>query len=158
MSRNKSYLEQIDELIIYHRAELERLEIARQVIASLANSNNTQKTTAEEPAADTAITIRRTTPKPTAAPAKATKADKPKAAKGVPAPARTEDKAALKEKVLSELAVSPRKSGDLIEKFAPPNPDKAEKQFVYALLYDLKRTGVVTRDEESLYRLAQTSH
>jgi len=155
MSKNRSYLEQIDDEIAYHRTELEQLQIARQVIARLGNSN--AQPPAEKPAAaaDTSITIRRVDQP---ASEKATKAVKPKAPRGVSAPARTEDKAILKQKVLSELAIAPLKSGDLIEKFAPPNPVKAEKQFIYALLYDLKRTGVVSRDDEALYSLAHTNH
>ena len=156
MSRNKSYLEQIDDLIAYHRNELEQLEVARQVIARLgSNGGSPPKAAAEQPAADTGITIRRIDQPATE---KAPKAKPKGAARSVSAPARTEDKALLKEKVLSELAIAPAKSGDLIEKFAPPNPVKAEKQFVYALLYDLKRTGIVVRDDEALHSLAHTNH
>jgi len=159
MSKNRSYLEQIDDEIAYHRTELEQLQIARQVIARLATGSNSKPTppVIEHQAADTGITIRRL--EQSAPDNKASKAAKPKtAARGVSAPARTEDKAILKQKVLNELAIAPLKSGDLIEKFAPPNPVKAEKQFIYALLYDLKRTGVVSRDDEALYSLAHTNH
>lgn len=156
--KNKSYLEQIDHLLRHHRREIERLEIARQVLVQLgAHDGRTESAPAAAP--ETAITIRRIA-EPAAEPK-----PKPKAAQvgrgNNASPERKAEKAAIREQVIDALRVEPQTSTALIARLLPAEAAKNQKQTVYDALYSLKLAGTLERGADKNYRIvapAETAH
>lgn len=152
------YIEQIDDLIAKHRAEIERLEIARSVMVELAPPPKAKVIEHRQPEpVNGKITIRRVPPQP--APVEAKAKAKGKAAKGPRlTPERQAAKKLLRDKILAALHDGPIASGALIERFLPNGTasSKNEKQTVYATMYDLKQAGVVVRGDDMVYSLTTT--
>lgn len=92
-----------------------------------------------------AITIRKVVEEPVEPPVAAAPAKKaPRKAKA--------DHAMWRERVLTRLRENgPASSTQLLKHFRLHNASKGEKQVLYQVMYDLKRLGMATRDEEMVY-------
>lgn len=135
--------EKILDQIAHHRAEILRLESALQVFEEMSGKSAKTK---QSPM----ITIRRTVPQ---AQVEAPKTETPKAKKAaLPIKSRArgiEERRKLREGVLAALAEHESMSTrQLITRFGPKNPDEADKQVIYALMYELRQAGIVTRSEK----------
>lgn len=148
MSKNRSYIDQIDELIAHHRHELERLVIARSVLVDLSDGKSANPAVIEA-TNGSAITIRRISNQP----AQPTQ----KAKKSAPRPNRKAEKEQIRQTILDDLRAMPQTSTTLIEKYRPGGT-KNEKQVIYDTLYNLKLNGVIARAEDGIYSLAHTNH
>lgn len=147
MSKNRSYIDQIDELIADHRHELERLIIARSVLVDLAEEKTPKPVI--EATNGSPITIRRIGQSSSTPP--------PKKAKAKPNSNRKAEKEQMRQLILNDLKDMPQTSTTLIQKYRPDGT-KNEKQVIYDTLYNLKLNGVIARAHDGIYSLAHTNH
>lgn len=131
------YLKAVEGLLAFHRAEIERLDVARKVLLEID---------------------RRAGEKIVAKRAKAGQAKKRTVAKKANGAGGTlVDASTAKAKIIDLLAAEPDlKSGTIMVKIDMATSPQA-KQRVYTALYDLRRKGQVAVDAQHQYRLAKAA-
>jgi hypothetical protein len=146
--------EKILDQIAHHRAEILRLESALQVFVEMGGGGKAAKAAKPSPM----ITIRKV------AEPQHHQIEQPKK---TPANRKTgtarlrdiEAKKRLREGVLELLGQRDAMSTkELIAQFGPKNPDQADKQVIYALMYELHQAGLITREKRGTERFFSLAH
>jgi len=131
-----SYAEQIDHQISLLRAEIDRLQTAKDVISQLDGKSKPVLTLkANIPSKSNSITIRRV-------------AETPAGTK----PRKLGEGRAMTKRIVAALTVRPElASGDIIASIGVK--EKGDKQRVYAALNSLVKGGKLNRDDDGFYSL-----
>lgn len=150
--------DKIMEQIAHHRAEILRLESALDVLIELGGKGVAGKGGKQQ---QPMITIRKMEHQP---PARIEKAPAPAPAKKKqPLPIKSrargiEDKKRTREGIIEALSHGPLSTKELIDRFGPKNPDQADKQVIYALMYELRQAGIVERQNQGTTRIFSLAH
>lgn len=141
-----SYIEQIGALLNQHRREVERLQIAAEVITELAQREADRpkvlhlKAETSEKKTSGKITIRKVTGP----------ADRPKRSHR-----DNPDRDRYRSSVLGYIDEhGPTRTSELMEHLGLADSSKETKQVLYQVMYDLKRLGTLIRGDDMVYRRA----
>lgn len=152
-----TYLEKINGRLAKHLREVERLQIAAEVVAELAAEEAESRGKTIHLTADRPVKAEKPAPVQLGGPITIRKVEPKKKSKRGGYRSNYGERTKLKDEIRPILREhGPMPSGDVIDLLGRAG-DKEAKQQVYQCMYEMNRDGEATKDDEGYYRLVDNS-